>query len=149
MDFICNLPLFMIIASLFTAALCLLLKRKAAYMVHSFLMVFLIVSDALVLYYTFWNGHFTYKMGEFPAPWGNEIRAGVLECLVLLVFLIVMLCSVAGGYRYLIWEIDESKHNLYCALLNLSAAAVCAEDPAPVSPKMSAEAIEMKLNSAI
>ena len=126
MDFICNLPLFMIIASLFTAALCLLLKRKAAYMVHSFLMVFLIVSDALVLYYTFWNGHFTYKMGEFPAPWGNEIRAGVLECLVLLVFLIVMLCSVAGGYRYLIWEIDESKHNLYCALLNLSAAAVCA-----------------------
>ena len=126
MDFIGNLPLFMIIASLFTAALCLLLKRKAAYMVHSFLMVFLIVSDALVLYYTFWNGHFTYKMGEFPAPWGNEIRAGVLECLVLLVFLIVMLCSVAGGYRYLIWEIDESKHNLYCALLNLSAAAVCA-----------------------
>ena len=36
-----------------------------------------------------------------------------------------------------------------CARRGLAAAAICAEDPAPVSPKMSAEAIEMKLNSAI
>ena len=33
-----------------------------------------------------------------------------------------------------------------CARRGLAAAAVCAEDPAPVSPKMTAEAIEMKLN---
>ena len=35
-----------------------------------------------------------------------------------------------------------------CARRGLAAAAVCAEDPAAVSPKMSAEAIEMKLNAA-
>ena len=33
-----------------------------------------------------------------------------------------------------------------CARRGLAAAAICAEDPAPVSPKMSAEAIEMKLS---
>lgn len=35
-----------------------------------------------------------------------------------------------------------------CARRGLAAAAICAEDPAPVSPKMSVEAIEMKLNYA-
>ena len=35
-----------------------------------------------------------------------------------------------------------------CARRGLAAAAICAEDPAPVSPKMTAEAIEMKLNMA-
>ncbi len=33
-----------------------------------------------------------------------------------------------------------------CARRGLAAAAICAEDPAPVSPRMSTEAIEMKLN---
>lgn len=33
-----------------------------------------------------------------------------------------------------------------CARRGLAAAAICAEDPAPVSPKMSVEAIELKLN---
>ena len=33
-----------------------------------------------------------------------------------------------------------------CARRGLAAAAICAEDPAPVSPRISAEAIEMKLN---
>ena len=126
MDFICNLPLFMIIASLFSSVLCLLLKKKAAYTVCGILMVFLTTADAIVLYYTYVHSTFTYPMGEFPAPWGNEIRAGVLECLILLVFMIVLICSIPAGYRYLRWEVDETKHNLYCALLNLSAAAVCA-----------------------
>lgn len=35
-----------------------------------------------------------------------------------------------------------------CARRGLAAAAICAEDPAPVSPKMTAETIEMKLNMA-
>ena len=33
-----------------------------------------------------------------------------------------------------------------CARRGLAAASICAEDPAPVSPKMSPEAIQMKLN---
>ena len=41
----------------------------------------------LILRYTMVRGAFTYVMGEFPAPWGNEIRAGVLEALLALFFL--------------------------------------------------------------
>ena len=36
-----------------------------------------------------------------------------------------------------------------CARRGLAAAAICAEDPAPVSPRMSAEEIERKLNLSI
>ena len=126
MSFVCSLPLFMIVASLFSGVLCLLLKKRAAYTVCMTLLGLLAIADVIVLAYTMGHGAFTYKMGEFPAPWGNEIRAGVLECLVLLVFLIVMLCSIPAGYRYLRWEVDETKHNLYCALFNLASAAVCA-----------------------
>ena len=90
MDFVCNLPLFMIIASLFSGALCLLLGKRAAYVVCSILLSVLILFDAVTLHYTAVHGSFTYSMGEFPAPWGNEIRAGVLECVVLLIFLIVL-----------------------------------------------------------
>lgn len=124
MDFVCSLPLFMIIASLFSGVLCLLLKKKAAYTLSSILLGFVTVSDAIVLYYTSVHSTFTYPMGEFPAPWGNEIRAGVLECIILLVFMIVLCCALPAGYKYLLQEVDETKHNLYCAILNLAVASV-------------------------
>ncbi len=126
MPFVCNFPLFMIIASLFSGVLCLLLGKRASHAVSTILLILLTIADAAVLCYTAANGAFTYTMGEFPAPWGNEIRAGVLECVVLLVFLIVMICSLSAGYKYLLIEIDESKYHLYCALLNLASAAVSA-----------------------
>ena len=126
MNFICNFPLFMIIGSLFSAALCLLLPRKAALILEGVLLSVLIVLDAIVLRFTALHGEFTYSMGEFPAPWGNEIRAGTLEALVLLIFLVVILLSLALGHRYLQFQIDESKQNLFYALTSLAVAAVCA-----------------------
>ena len=124
MNLICSFPLFMIIASLFSGAVCLLLGKRAACAVSAALLSVLIVLDAVLLRYTRINGAFTYTMGEFPAPWGNEIRAGVLECFVLLIFLIVLLCSLAGGYHYLSRQVDDSKQNLFFSLLNLSSAAI-------------------------
>lgn len=121
-----NFPLFMIIGSLFLAALSLLLKKKAAYILTGVWLVIATVLDAVLLVRTATEGAFTYSMGEFPAPWGNEIRAGALEALVLLIFLIVMISSLVAGYKYLMVHIDESKHNLYCAMLNLAGAAICA-----------------------
>ena len=40
---------------------------------------------------------YTYMMGHFPAPWGNEIRAGVLEAGMALFFCVIMLLSMMGG----------------------------------------------------
>ena len=125
MSFVWNLPLFMIIGSLFLAALTVLLKKNALIISEAWIGV-LILMDIMLIRHTALNGSFTYSMGEFPAPWGNEIRAGALECLVLLAFLIVILFSMIGGRRYIKDEIEDSKENLYFVLLDLLVAAVCA-----------------------
>ena len=127
MEFIWNFPLFTIVLSLFSGVLCTVLPKKAAKRYTKIFESVLIVLVFCVLVFTIQRGgSFTYVMGEFPAPWGNEIRAGVLEALVALVFLVVMLCSVFAGERFLDIDMDESKINLYFALVNLMTAALMA-----------------------
>ena len=125
MDFIANFPLFTIIFSLFSGVLCFLLKGKAAKRYTFVYEILLICMVAAVLCYTLQNGgEFTYSMGEFSAPWGNEIRAGVLEGVIALLFMVVMFCSISAGHRFIDTDIDESKINLYYAELNLMTAAL-------------------------
>lgn len=127
MDLIRNFPLFSIVLSLFSGVLCMMLSGKAAKRYTVFYECVLIFFSAGVLLYTLKTGtSFTYVMGEFPAPWGNEIRGGVLEGLIALTFSVVLLCSVLGGWRYLVVDIPESKLNLYFTLLNLLTAALMA-----------------------
>ena len=120
MDFIRNFPLFSIVLSLFSSVLCLMLSGKKARIYTICYEVILLAMAGAVLLYTWQSGRaFTYVMGEFPAPWGNEIRAGVLEALLAVVFLGIMLCSVLAGWHFLVLDLDESKINLYFTLLNL------------------------------
>ncbi len=105
----------------------MMLSGKAAKLYTIFYECLLIVLSACILWYTYTSGtSFTYVMGEFPAPWGNEIRAGVLEALIALTFLVVLLCSVLAGWKFLQLDIDDSKINLYFTLLNLLTAALMA-----------------------
>ena len=125
MEFITNFPLFTIVLSLFSGVLCYMLKPRAAKIYTLVYEEFLILLVSAVLYYVLATGQaFTYVMGEFPAPWGNEIRAGVLEAMIALCFLIVMICSVSAGFRFLKTDMDESKLNLYFTLVNLMTAAL-------------------------
>lgn len=128
MEFVRNFPLFTIVPSLFMGVLCTMLKSKKARVLtlaYECLLMGLVFS---VLVYTARTGEsFTYVMGEFPAPWGNEIRAGVLEAMVGLLFLIVLFSSVLGGLRFIREDIDPSKENLYYSLVNLLTAALMAE----------------------
>ena len=127
MDFITNFPLFTIVLSLFSGVLCMMLSGKNARRYTIIYECLLIVLVSCVLWYTWTtNSAFTYVMGEFPAPWGNEIRAGVLEAAIALLFLIVMLCSILAGTHFLLDDIDESKLNLYFTLINLMTAALMA-----------------------
>ncbi len=127
MSFITNFPLFTIVLSLFSGVLCTMLGGKAARRYTICYECVLIALAACILTYTVRTGAaFTYVMGEFPAPWGNEIRAGVLESLLALAFLIVMLCSMLGGARFIDIDLDESKVNLYYTLINLMTAAIMA-----------------------
>ncbi|MBR6028984.1 MAG: sodium:proton antiporter [Clostridia bacterium] len=70
---------------------------------------------------------YTYPMGHYPAPWGNELRAGPLEAAAGLVFALVMLLSMLGGLGWLDRHIAEEKHALYCALMLLLCASLQAQ----------------------
>ena len=88
MDFVRNFPLFSIVLSLFSGVLCTMLDGKKAERYTTVYELFLIALNGAVLRYVLQTGEpFTYVMGEFPAPWGNEIRAGVLEAMLGLFFL--------------------------------------------------------------
>ncbi len=127
MPFLWNFPLFTILLSLFSGVLCMLLPWRAAKWFTVTLECLLIGLASSVLWYTASTGTaFTYPMGEFPAPWGNEIRAGSLEALMALGFLAVLLCSVLGGWTFLRTDVDESKLHLYFGLVNLLTAALMA-----------------------
>lgn len=127
MNFITNFPLFTIVLSLFSGALCFVLPgRKAKQYTMVYEGVLLALSLAVLWYTVKTDAAFTYVMGEFPAPWGNEIRAGILEALMAVTFMIIMICSVFSGYRFIETDLDESKVNLYYALLNLMTAALMA-----------------------
>lgn len=67
---------------------------------------------------------YVFLMGHFPAPWGNEIRAGELEALMAVFVVTVALLSVLGGLRAVMRDVEESKQNLYFILVDLMVASL-------------------------
>lgn len=127
MNFICNFPFFSILLSLFSGTVCSVLPAKAAKVVNRAVIVVIGLLSAVLLVYLLSVGEpFVYWMGHFPAPWGNEIRAGVLEAGMAMFFCIIMYLSMAGGAHKLYDEVDESKHNLYYILVNLLLSSLLA-----------------------
>lgn len=127
MNFICNFPFFSILLSLFSGTVCSVLPAKAAKVVNRVVIIVVgLLSLCLLLYLLSTGEAFVYWMGHFPAPWGNEIRAGILEAGMALFFCIIMYLSMAGGAHKLYDEVDESKHNLYYILVNLLLSSLLA-----------------------
>ena len=119
--------MFSVVLSLFSGVLCTLLSGKKARIYTIVHETTLLLMSSAVLWYTVREGSsFTYVMGEFPAPWGNELRAGALEASIAVLFIAVMLCAVLAGQRYVRVDIDESKVNIFYAILNLMTAALMA-----------------------
>ena len=127
MDIIRNFPMMTVILSLFSGSLCFVLKGRTARYYTIFYEAFLLIVCGAILWYTVsTGGAVTYPMGEFPAPWGNELRAGILEALLATLFMVIMIVSVLAGYRFIDTDLDESKVNLYYAILNLMTASLMA-----------------------
>ena len=128
MEFVQNVPFFSIMISMFAGIISSVLPGKVARKVNIgaisiigvlslWLLVFMVQSDI---------GYYTYMMGHFPAPWGNEIRAGVLEALMALFFCIIMLLSLLGGLHKLEVEVETSKENIYYILVDLLLGSLLA-----------------------
>ncbi len=127
MDFVQNFPAVSILLCLFAGIISSGLKKKAARSVNIILILIVIVLSACTLFYTMSTGEaFVYVMGRFPAPWGNEIRAGVLGPLMALFFCFIMLLSLEGGRKKLADEVEEEKTFLYYVLMDLLLASLLA-----------------------
>lgn len=127
MDFIQNFPFFSIILSMFSGIVSSVLPAKAAKWLNTCLITTVGAMSAVLLFYLNGTGEaFVYRMGHFPAPWGNEIRAGVLEAGMALFFCIIMLLSMMGGRKKLLGEVEYSKHNLYYILVDLLLSSLLA-----------------------
>ncbi len=127
MDFVQNFPCFSIILCLFAGILSSGLKDKAAMRVNTCLLCIVTLLSGATLFYTLQTGQsFVYVMGKFPAPWGNEIRAGVLEALTALFFCVIMLLSLLGGRHKLLEEVESGKTYLYYVLTDLLLSSLLA-----------------------
>lgn len=122
-----NFPFMSIILSLFSGPLCSVLDGKKARRVNLAVISAVGVMSAAVLFYVIGIGEpFIYLMGHFPAPWGNEIRVGILEAFMALFFCAIMLLCMAGGAREREEQIEESKQNLYYVMSNLLLCSLLA-----------------------
>ncbi|MEA4822641.1 MAG: proton-conducting transporter membrane subunit [Clostridiaceae bacterium] len=127
MDFIRNFPFFSIMLAMLAAIVTSVLPKKAARLLNSAVVSVCILLNAAVLWYTLYTGaSFTYMMGHFPAPWGNELRAGALEALMATVFSGILLFSVIGGAKHIDLDLEERKVNLYYVMINLLEGALLA-----------------------
>jgi multicomponent Na+:H+ antiporter subunit D len=103
------------------------MNKKIARLWNTFILIAITAMSAALFVYMMGVGEpFTFMMGHFPAPWGNEIRAGLLEAGMALFFCIVMLLSLKGGQEHIDTEIDEEKANLYYIMINLLLSSLLA-----------------------
>lgn len=127
MDFIQNFPFFSIMISMFSGIVSPVLPGRAAKWVNRAAITVIAGLSLVLLLYLLGTGEsYTFMMGHFPAPWGNEIRAGVLEAGMALFFCIIMLLSMLGGSGKLLVEVAEEKQNLYYILVNLLLSSLLA-----------------------
>lgn len=127
MAFVQNFPFFSIILSLFSGPLCSILSGRKAKWVNAAVITVIGAMSAAVLAFVLQAGEpYVYMMGHFPAPWGNEIRVGVLEAVMAVFFCIVMLLSMLAGVKEREAEIEASKQNLYYIMVNLLLSSLLA-----------------------
>ena len=128
MEFEQNIPFFCIMLSMFSGTVSSVLTKKWARRLNIAMLSMVIAMSTWLLLYLVQSGigSFTYMMGHFPAPWGNEIRAGVLEAGMALFFSVIMLLSILGGRKKLDNEVESTKHNIYYILCNLLLSSLLA-----------------------
>lgn len=94
-----SIPFFCILLPLFCAAVTSILKKRAGNLALLVLLIETALSVCFVFYMAAYGESYTYTMGHYTAPWGNEIRAGMLEAVTAAVFSFIMLLSALGGSK--------------------------------------------------
>ena len=127
MDFINNFPFFSIMLCMFSAIVTFVLNGRYARHLTRIVLGLVIVLSSILLVKLHINGEsFVYYMGHFPAPWGNEIRAGELEAILALFISAIAFFAVLGGLNAILEDVEEDKQNLYFILVDMMVASLLA-----------------------
>ena len=110
MSFVQNFPFFTIILCLLCAVSTFVAGDKWGRRLSVGLLCVSVALNASVLWFCASNDmSYSYMMGHYPAPWGNEIMAGVMEPLMATLFSVVMLCSVLGGMGHIMADVQDHR----------------------------------------
>lgn len=127
MSFVQNFPCFSIVLSMVAGIISTPMKGKNAKRVTMTVLTLVLLMSIAALCFTISTGEsYTYSMGKYPAPWGNEIRVGILETLLASFFSLIMLLSLAGGMDHIFEDVKAEKQNLYFILIDLLLSSLLA-----------------------
>ncbi len=127
MQLVQNVPFFSIMLSMASAIVTPVLPRRAAKWLSVGVVAAVVCLHIWFLPFMIsFNGSYNYMMGHFPAPWGNELRAGLLEALIALALSVVMLLSQLSGLNKLQRQIDPPKQGFFYVMCNLVMAGMLA-----------------------
>ena len=127
MQFVQNVPFFSIMLCMISGIVSAMLPSRAARWVTVALGgVVAALNVWLSVFLAQYGQSYVYLMGHFPAPWGNEIRAGMLESVLAVCFSLILMLSMLGGMGKLEEQVHHSKQNLICVMLDLVLAAMMA-----------------------
>ena len=128
MPFVYNFPFFTIFVCMISGIVTPLLKNgKAAYRLSLFASSVGTALSAALLLRVAPNGEsFSYMMGHFPAPWGNELAVGPREALLATAICFVMLMALLGGRKDLFEDVLPEKQKFLFIMMDLNLAALLA-----------------------
>lgn len=115
-----NIPFFSIFIAMFSILLTALFRKETmARRIHFGMVCLIVVLSGILTYHMAVAPEtFTFTMGHYSAPWGNELVAGPLEALMALVFSTVMLLTIMGGWVFIEKDVLQEKRYLYYIMLD-------------------------------
>lgn len=127
MSFVQNFPFFSIILSLVCAVVSFAANARWARRLSIFLLsASVVLQGSLLVYCTVHHVRYSYMMGHYPAPWGNELTAGILEPFLAMLFAGVMLLCVLGGMGRILRDVPADRQKLYWVMVDLAHVALMA-----------------------
>ncbi|MDO4811418.1 MAG: proton-conducting transporter membrane subunit [Eubacteriales bacterium] len=127
MSFVQNYPFFSIVLSLLCAVVSFVVPARWGKRLTYFLLcASLYMQTHLLVFCAAGHVSFSYMMGHYPAPWGNEVAAGIIEPLMALLFVVVILLSISGGGQHIAADIKDDRQNLYWVMVDLAHVSLMA-----------------------
>ncbi len=127
MPFVANFPFFCILLTMAGGIVSSVLRGKKAFYLNLFVCISCTaMSASLLIYLAQYPQHFSYMMGHFPAPWGNEISFGPLEALIATVLSAVMTLIVISERSRVFFNVKPKKVNLFYLMINLMLSSLFA-----------------------